>query len=89
MLWKINIDFTHFYQLTSVLWIVPDSVQNQNQFFCTTAIKVILPSTTYEESAVYNVALYVFITNCCSWKIVLRNLVGRKEERNIHMPCIM
>ena len=64
---KINIDFTHFYQFkTSILWIVPDSVQNQNQFFCTTATEVILPSTTYEESAVDTFAQYVFLTNCCS-----------------------
>ena len=78
MLWKINIDSTHFYQLPSILGVVPDSVQNQNQFFCTTATEVILPSTAYEESAVDTFALYVYLTNFCSWKSVLKNLVGWK-----------
>ena len=67
---KINIDSTHFFQLTSILWVVADSVQNENQLFCTTATKVILPSTTYEESAVDTFALYILLTNFCSWKIV-------------------
>ena len=51
------------------MW-TPNSVQNQNQLFCTTATKVILPSTTYEESAVDTFALYVLliITNFCSRK---------------------
>ena len=75
---KINSASTHFYQLTSIPWDVPDSVQNQNQLFCTTATKVILPSTTYEASAVDNFALYALFTNFCSWKIVLRNLVAQK-----------
>ena len=89
---KININLTHFYQLlTSILWDVPDSVQNQNQLFCTTATKVILPSTTYEASAVDNFALYVLLTNFCSWKIVLRNLVAQKtlhkEISTCHVSC--
>ena len=41
-------------------------------------MKVILPSTTYQASAVDNFALYVLLTNFCSWKIVLRNLIAQK-----------
>ena len=85
------IDSTHFYQLPSILWVVPNSVQNQNQHFCTTATKVILPSATYQASAVDNFALYVLLTNFCSWKIVLRNLVAQKtlhkEISTCHVSC--
>ena len=76
MLWKQTLIQLTF--LTSILWGVPDSVQNQNQRFCTTATYVILPSTTYKASAVDNFALSVLLTNFCSWKIVLRNLLAQK-----------
>ena len=83
------IDSTHFYQLTSILWVVPNSVQNQNQRFCTTATKVILPSTTYQASAVDNFALYVLLTNFCSWKIVLKNLVAQKTLHKEISTCLV
>ena len=76
------IDSTHFYQLTSILWVVPNSVQNQDQAFCInfiiTATKVIFPWTTYEASAVDNFAPYVLLTDFYSWNIVLKNLVAQK-----------
>ena len=87
------IDSTHFYQLPSILWVVPNSVQNQNQHFCTTATKVILPSTTYGESAVDTFALYVLliITNFCSRKSCIKKPRRMKipVQRNLHMTCIM
>ena len=91
---KINIDSTQFHQLTSIiLWLVPNSVQNKNQLFCTTATKVILPSTTYEESADDTFALYVLliITNFCSRKNCIKKPRRMKipVKRNLHMTCIM
>ena len=73
---KIDIDSTHFFNFNSLR--CSQFCSKSLQRFCTTATKVILPSTTYKASAVDNFALYVLLTNFCSWKIVLRNLVAQK-----------
>ena len=87
---KINVDSTQFHQLTSIiLWVVPNYVQNKNQLFCTTATKAILPSTTYGKSAVDTFALCVLLTNFCNWKIVLRNLIGRKALHKEISTCLV
>ena len=58
----------------------------ENQLFCTTATKEILPSTTFDESAVDTFALYVLLTNFCSWKIVIKEPHSKKSpaQRNLH-----
>ena len=89
----MNNEPTHFYQLviTSILWVQFSKIKKtlflkENQLFCTTATKEILPSTTLNESAVDTFALYVLLTNFCSWKIVLKKPHSTKSpaQRNLH-----
>ena len=47
---------------------------------------MILPSTTYQASAVDNFALYVLLTNFHSWKIVLRNLIIAQKTLHKKSP---
>ena len=61
---KIDIDSTHFFNFNSLR--CSQFCSKSLQRFCTTATKVILPSTTYKASAVDNFALYVLLTNFCS-----------------------
>ena len=85
------IDSTHFYQLPSILWVVPDSVQNQDQVFCIYYNSNLsnFPSTTYEESAVDTFALCVLLTEFCSWKIVLKNLLAQKTLCKEISTCLV
>ena len=86
---KINTDSTQFHELTSIiLLLVPDRVQNKNQIFYKTATKAILPSTTYGKSAVDIFALCTLLNNFSNWKIVLRNLVGRKALHKEISTCL-
>ena len=77
----VNIDPTHFYRITdnfnslscsefsskSYLSKIKKTLfLKENQLFCTTATKEILPSATFDESDVDTFALYVLLTNVCS-----------------------
>ena len=58
----------------------------ENQLFRITPTKEILTSTTFDESAVDTFALYVLLTNFCSWKIVVKKPHSTKSpaQRNLH-----
>ena len=71
---------SYFSKIKKILFL------KENQLFCTTATKEILPSTTFWWIRCWPFALYVLLNNFCSWKIVVKKPHSTKSpaQRNLH-----
>ena len=71
------------------MFLILFKTKTESSAYIITATKVISPSATYEASAVDNFALYILLTNFCSWKIVLKNLVAQKTLHKEISTCLV